>query len=117
MHFSLSPWQCFVAALTALSIPAAAAGQPNARAGQLISTTCAVCHGSDGMSVDTSIPNLAGQHYAYLVQQINAFKHGSRNSPFMNEQARPLTDEQIEDIAAYYASVPIEVGKSQKQKR
>ena len=117
MQFPLRPWHCFIVPWLMVSISASIAGQPNARAGQLISTTCAVCHGSDGLSVDTSIPNLAGQHYVYLVQQINAFKHGSRNSPFMNELARPLTEEQIEDIAAYYASVPIEVGKAQKTKQ
>ena len=117
MHVYFPPWVYVLLALMTLSVPAAFAGQPNAKAGQLIATTCAVCHGSDGMSVDTSIPNLAGQHYVYLVQQLNAFKQGSRNSAFMNEQARPLTEEQIEDIAAYYSSVPIEVGKSRKPKQ
>jgi len=94
----------------------AAAPQPDAAAGSHISITCAACHGSDGISVDTSIPNLAGQHYVYLVQQITAFRDRSRISPLMNELARPLTDRQIEDIAAYYASVPIAVGKPSNAK-
>jgi cytochrome c553 len=87
------------------------AAPPDRKAGQHLATTCAACHGSDGMSVDTSIPNLAGQHYVYLVQQLAAFKSGSRVSPLMTELARPLTDQQIADISAYYAGVPIEVGK------
>jgi len=87
------------------------AASPDVTAGRHLATICAACHGSDGMSVDTSIPNLAGQHYVYLVQQLTAFKNGSRVSPLMTELARPLTDQQIADLSAYYASVPIEVGK------
>jgi cytochrome c553 len=106
-----------IAASTTLAFGVAAfAGSPNPAVGAHISAQCAACHGSNGMSVDTSIPNLAGQHYVYLVQQLKAFKERSRISPLMNELARPLTQEQIEDISAYYASVPIEVGKPSKSK-
>jgi cytochrome c553 len=87
------------------------AASPDVTAGRHLAATCVACHGSDGMSVDASIPNLAGQHYVYLVQQLTAFRNGSRVSPLMTEMARPLTDQQIADISAYYTSVPIEVGK------
>lgn len=92
----------------------AAAFTPNPKAGAQISQTCAACHGDNGFSVDNTIPNLAGQHYAYLVTQLNAFKSRSRNAPLMNELARSLTEEQIEDIAAYYAGVSIELAKKPK---
>ncbi|GAA0582121.1 c-type cytochrome [Rhizomicrobium electricum] len=95
----------------ATSMVGSVAAPPNPRAGQHLATNCAACHGSDGMSVDTSIPNLAGQHYVYLVQQLTAFKNGGRVSPLMTELARPLTEQQIADISAYYASVPIQVAK------
>jgi cytochrome c553 len=88
---------------------AAFAASPSAQKGAQISAQCAACHGSDGMSVDTSIPNLAGQHYQYLTTQIEAFKQRTRNSPLMNELTRTLTQEQIDDLAAYYASIPIRV--------
>jgi cytochrome c553 len=112
-------WLSLLAASLALDLAPAAAGtaQPNPAAGAHLSITCAACHGNDGFSVDTSIPNLAGQHYVYLVQQLNAFKTGSRISPLMNELARPLTKEQIEDISAYYAGVPVEVAKPSAPKR
>ena len=101
---------------------AALAAGPNAETGAQISAQCAACHGSDGMSVDTSIPNLAGQHYQYLTTQIQAFKQRTRNSPLMNELTRSLSQEQIDDLAAFYASVPIRVearprGNHQHQNR
>jgi cytochrome c553 len=69
------------------------------------------------MSVDTSIPNLAGQHYAYLVEQTNAFKQKDRVNPLMNQMVQSLSQEQIEDIAAFYASVPIQVKTAPKPKQ
>jgi cytochrome c553 len=103
------------AAVAAVAGPAFAAG-PSAAKGAQISAQCAVCHGSDGMSVDTSIPNLAGQHYAYLVAQTNAFKQRDRINPIMNQMVQSLSQEQIEDIAAYYASIPIQVRMAPKSK-
>ncbi|HUO98080.1 MAG TPA: cytochrome c [Rhizomicrobium sp.] len=93
------------------------AAGPNAKTGAQISAQCAACHGADGMSVDTTIPNLAGQHYVYLVQQLKAFKNHTRGSPLMNELAQPLTQQQIEDISAYYSQMPIEIGKRPKPKQ
>ncbi len=118
MRFRLPVRQSILAAIIALVLGQAAAfaASPDPKIGAHISAQCAACHGSNGMSVDTSIPNLAGQHYVYLVTQLKAFKDRSRISPLMNELARPLTQEQIEDIAAYYDSLPIEVGKPSKSK-
>ena len=69
-----------IAVISVFSAEAASAAGPSAEAGAKISAQCAACHGSDGMSVDTSIPNLAGQHYAYLVAQTSAFKQRTRTS-------------------------------------
>ena len=88
---------------------ASVAAPPSAVKGAQISARCAACHGTDGFSVDTSIPNLAGQHYVYLQTQMMAFKQKTRNSPMMNEIVAPLTQEQIDDISAYYASIPVQL--------
>jgi cytochrome c553 len=105
-----------IAVISVFSAEAASAAGPSAEAGAKISAQCAACHGSDGMSVDTSIPNLAGQHYAYLVAQTSAFKQRTRINPIMNQMVLSLSQEQIEDIAAYYASVPIQVKVTPKPK-
>jgi cytochrome c553 len=118
MPFRLPIRQSIVAATIALVLGQATAfaAPPNPKVGAQISAQCAACHGSDGLSVDNSIPNLAGQHYVYLVQELNAFKNRDRNSPLMNELTRTLTQQQIEDIAAYYAGQQIEVRKPSKSK-
>jgi len=94
----------------------AASDAPNAETGAAISAQCAVCHGSNGISVGTSIPNLAGQHYVYLLNSLEAFKTGARNSPIMHEMVASLSQQQIQDLAAYYASIPIQVGVSEARK-
>ena len=106
-----------IAAIGIMSAGAGFAADPRAEKGAQISAQCAVCHGSDGMSVDTSIPNLAGQHYSYLVEQTNAFKQKTRINPIMNQMVETLSQEQIEDIAAFYASVPIQVKAAAKPKQ
>ena len=82
---------------------AALAGDP--AAGKAKSTTCAGCHGPAGVSPNPLWPNLAGQHAAYLVKQMKAFRDGTRNDPMMSPMAKPLSDQDIEDLAAYYASL------------
>lgn len=75
-----------------------------------------MCHGSNGISVAANIPNLAGQRYEYLLAQLQEFKAGTRKSPLMNQMAEPLSKQQMQDLAAFYASIPIEVEKPQTTK-
>ncbi|MDP5292961.1 cytochrome c [Oceanimonas sp. CHS3-5] len=92
------------AALVAMiSAPAFAAG--DAEAGKAKSAACAACHGADGISTMDIYPNLAGQKAAYIVSQLKAFKAGERNNPIMAPMAMPLSDQDMEDLAAYYASM------------
>jgi cytochrome c553 len=96
---------------TGLASPASAA--PNSvspNVGAEISQQCATCHGSEGLSVSSNIPNLAGQHYAYLVKQLNAFKSRQRIAPPMNTYAASLSEKQIRALAAFYSSIPIQIG-------
>lgn len=92
-----------VAALALLSAPAFAAG--NADAGKAKSAVCAACHGAEGISAMDIYPNLAGQKEGYLVSQLQHFRDGERSNPIMAPMAKPLSDDDIADLAAYYASL------------
>lgn len=77
-------------------------------AGKEKSATCAACHGANGISNVPVYPNLQGQNEGYLVSAMNAYKAGQRKgglSAVMVPQATSLSDQDIEDLAAYYASL------------
>lgn len=76
----------------------------DAEKGKTLSATCAACHGMDGNSVNPVWPSLAGQHEAYLERQIKLFKSGERVNAMMAPMVAGLTDENIADLAAYFAS-------------
>ncbi|EKM13049.1 cytochrome c554 [Vibrio harveyi] len=93
-------------ALTMLSGQALAAG--DAAAGQAKAAVCAACHGADGIAVIPSYPNLKGQNEQYIESSIKAYKAGQRTgglAPVMQAQANLLSDEDIANLAAYYASL------------
>ena len=70
-----------------------------------LAATCTTCHGTDGNSVGNVPPGLAGQNKDYLLQQLKDFKAGKRPATIMHQHAKGYTDEQLERIAAYFASV------------
>ena len=72
--------------------------------GQAKSATCAACHGPTGNSANGMWPNLAGQHPLYIARQLQAFKSGARTDPTMTAMAAPLSDEDIQDLAAYFGA-------------
>ncbi|WP_372881402.1 cytochrome c [Psychromonas sp.] len=77
-------------------------------AGKAKSAVCAACHGAEGISAVPIYPNLKGQHQAYIVSSLKAYKTGLRQggmSMIMKPQADALSDADMEDIAAYYASL------------
>ena len=76
----------------------------SAEAGQAKSTPCVACHGMIGNSANPEWPSLAGQHPQYIVKQLKAFKSGARQNPLMTPQAQPLSEADMADLAAYYAS-------------
>jgi len=73
--------------------------------GRSRAATCSACHGFLGISANNEWPNLAGQKTGYLVKQIQAFRDGTRVDPVMSGMAAGLTDEDIDNIAAYYNSL------------
>lgn len=85
-------------------LPALAAG--SAEAGQPKSIVCAACHGVDGNSLNPEWPSVAGQNEAYFVRSLQAFKSGERKNPLMTPQATALTEQDMQDLAAYFASKP-----------
>lgn len=93
-----------LAALSLLAIPAIAADLEAGRA--KASLVCAACHGVNGVSVSERIPNLAGQRARYLMDQLEAFKGGSRKSDIMNAIAPQLSAEDIANVAAHFAAQP-----------
>lgn len=74
-------------------------------AGKAKSGTCAGCHGPMGKSVNPQWPHLAGQQEAYLAKQLRDFRDGNRQDPVMSPMAAPLSDQDIEDLAAFFASL------------
>lgn len=90
----------------ALVMPAVARAEGNAAAGQKKATVCFACHGANGNSTDPQYPRLAGQYSGYIVQALEEYKDGQRKNPIMQGFASQLTDQDREDIAAYFHSLP-----------
>lgn len=88
-----------LAGLTPARAADVAAGKAKAEA------VCAACHGANGVSVGAAIPNLAGQKVAYLSAQLKAFKASTRKNPMMNAIAAQLAAKDIDDVAAFFASL------------
>lgn len=92
----------------------AAAAEPlvegDVEAGKQKSATCAACHGPQGNMQSDQFPKLAGQGGPYLVQQLKLFKSGERDNPIMMGQAAGLSEQDMKDLAAYYASQQTRIG-------
>ena len=92
-------------AASALAVSANAVAAGDKAAGKAKAATCAACHGMDGVSKVPMYPNLKGQKEAYLIKQMKAFKDGTRKDPTMNAMAKPLSDADMANLAAYYSSL------------
>src|SRR5215472_5362159 len=90
------------------AMPAAADG--DAKAGRQKALQCQTCHGLDGQSKLPEAPNLAGQTEAYLVKALKDYRGGARKNDMISLVVRNLRDEDIADLAAYYAAIPVTVG-------
>ena len=75
-------------------------------AGKAKAMVCAGCHGSDGVSKSPMFPSLAGQTSLYLANQLKHFRDGTRENATMNGLAKGLQDNEIENLAAYFSSLP-----------
>ena len=79
-------------------------------AGKTKSAPCVACHGVDGNSVNPEWPKLGGQHEGYLIQQLLYFSNGERDNAIMKGMAGNLTDQDREDLAAYFSSQEVAYG-------
>lgn len=107
----------FVLTGLAISITASAwAEGGNAEAGKTKSATCAACHGADGNSTNPEWPKLAGQHASYIMKQLANFKEDKRVNAIMSPMAKPLSEQDVADLAAYFASQPKKLGEADQSK-
>jgi len=92
-------------AVTLLSfVPVAAIAAGNIAEGQNKSAVCHACHGADGKGTQPNYPSLGGQQQNYLSKAMRDFRDGARQDPVMSSLAASLSDADIEDISAWYAS-------------
>ena len=88
----------------AAPVAAAQAKPGDAAAGQGKAAACGACHGMDGNSSDPQYPKLAGQHESYIARQLTLFKAAKRQNPIMMGMAAPLSEQDMHDLGAYFAS-------------
>ncbi len=85
----------------------------NADAGKNQAAACGACHGQDGASpIDPSYPNLAGQNEKYLLNQLKMIQDNSRNIALMAGQLNGKSEQDLADLAAYYASLPAKTSQA-----
>jgi cytochrome c553 len=77
-------------------------------AGRQKAAACVTCHGESGISTMPNAPHLAGQPAIYVAEQLRLFRSGRRPSEVMAVIAKPLTDRDIDDLAAWYEAIRIE---------
>ena len=106
MRHHLALAAVLAAALGILLAPRASEAQQtgSAEAGQTKAGVCVACHGADGNSVNPEWPSLAGQHASYIVSQLQAYKDGTRQNALMSPQAMVLSEEDMQDLAAWFSS-------------
>lgn len=86
-------------------------------AGQTKAATCSACHGMDGNSVNPEWPSLAGQHASYVIRQVKSFRASQRQNVLMAPMASILTDQDIDDLAAWFSSqTPRPTGETEPSK-
>ena len=91
----------------------------DAEQGKAKAAVCAACHGADGNGMPglTQYPKLADQVPGYITKQLNMFKDGSRQDPIMAGMAKPLSDQDIADLDAYFSGLPAKnIGIESKDK-
>ncbi len=74
--------------------------------GKTKAVRCGACHGPDGNSVNPQWPSIAGQHAPYIVRQLAAFQNGERTNILMTSQAMTLTEQDMKDVAVFFAAQP-----------
>ena len=92
---------------TAACFSCAAVAGDSATGRQKATQSCALCHGQVGVASAPETPNLAGEPVGYISRQLRAFRSGKRQHEVMNVVAKPLTDEEIDNLAAWFSSIKV----------
>ena len=98
-----------VLAVAALAVTNSAHAGGDPAAGREKAKVCRTCHGMDGVGKLPNVPNIGGESDFYLTKQLKAFRKGDRRDEQMAIIARDLSDQDIADLAAYYASIEFTV--------
>ena len=99
------------ASVCVLVANAGACSAGDVKTGRAKALMCQACHGLDGLSKVPDAPNIAGQTEPYIVAQLHAYKSGARKNDAMSVVAPSLSDNDIEDLAAYFSAIEINVVK------
>ena len=105
----MTPARLIAGLLCGLAVVSTEAGAGDAKAGRKSAIACQTCHGLDGVSKLPEAPNLSGQVEPYLVKALKEYRDGTRRNEIMNVVAKPLSDIEIADLAAYYAAIQVDV--------
>jgi len=89
----------------AMSVAGEAVANGDIAAGEKKASACVVCHDKEGKGTMPNFPNLGGQKALYIAQQLKAYQKGTRKSENMGVVVKSLTDQDIEDLAAYFESL------------
>src|SRR5690606_25040470 len=92
--------------LASIAASAFAAPAVDLEAAKQLAQTCQACHGADGHSTAAIYPHLAGQYADYLARSLHEYRAGERNDPIMAIYVENLSDQDIRNLAAYYAAMP-----------
>ena len=101
-----------VSVMASLLVAGGAQAAGDAAAGKEKAAVCVACHSADGNSVNPMWPKLAEQHSNYIVKQLQDFKSGARKDPLMSSQAVALTDDDMQNLAAYFSSQKVVIGQA-----
>lgn len=104
----MKKWFAVLGLLPFMAAPAANAVTGDADAGAQKAAVCGACHGVDGNSVNPEWPKLAGQHASYVAAQLALFKQGQRVNVIMAPNAMILGEQDMADLAAYFARQPLQ---------
>lgn len=110
-----APVLALALAAPSLAAEPAAPAKPDLAKGQATAQVCAACHTADGSRGLPANPIIAGQHPEYLVKQLQEFKAGKRQNPIMQGMAAPLSEADMRNVAAFYASKQPQPGFATKK--
>ena len=98
-----------LAATLTLVAPMAVTATGDREAGLAKTAVCVACHGHDGLSRRPDVPNIAGHPEMYIRDQLRAYRSGQRSNPNMSVVAQSLSDEDIDNLAAWYSGLEVSV--------